>query len=187
MAYMHKMGLLLYVKNPKTPESGSNKGNKASSPPRTPAAVAKEMVYKPCCSGNCLATLSPTRDFNESVDMVAAYLDDWYLLDKPTHREKFFDLLKSQTTGISFGGERQGQLFLTIGSRQYPVCRDAFARAHNRGKTFYDKMVQHLKNGIQPNQVAVGSELVASLRAKGGAFGVKLSNDDFSAHDLHLI
>jgi hypothetical protein len=45
-------------------------------------------------------------------------------------------------------------------------------------------MVQHLKNGSQPDEVGVGADLIASLRAKGGAFGVKLSSDDFSAMNV---
>jgi hypothetical protein len=183
VTYMYKMGLLLYVKDPTTPDSCGRKGKTPQTTP-SPSAVAKQMVYEQCCNKNCLATLSPTRDFNESVEMVATYLDDWYLLDKATHRDKFLDLLRAQTTGISFGGERQGQLFLRIGAEQFPVCRDAFARAHNRGKTYYDRMVQHLKNDSQPDQVAVGASLVASLRAKGGAYGVKLNNEDFSAMNV---
>jgi hypothetical protein len=182
VTYLYKMGLLLYVKDPTTPNS-CGKGRTPKKTP-SPSAVAKEMVYQPCCNKNCLATLSPTNDFNESVEMVASYLDDWYILDRPTHREKFLDLLRAQTTGISFGGERQGQLFLRIGAEQYPVCRDAFVRAHHRGKTFYDNMVKHLKNGSQPDEVTVGAVLVNSLRAKGGAYGVKLSNDDFSAMNV---
>lgn len=182
VSYMHKMGLLLYVKDPTTPASCSKKAQMASPP--TPEAVARDMVYQKCCKRNCLATLSPTNDFNESVEMVAAYLDDWYLLDKSTHREKFLALLRAQTTGITYGGERQGQLFLNIGSVRYPVCRDAFARAHNRAKTYYDKMVQHLKNGNQPEKARVSSALVANLKTKGGLFGVKLSNDDFTAMNV---
>ena len=183
VTYMFRMGLLLYVKNPSTPPTSCRKADKPPTP-LSLLAVAKGMVYKPCCKNNCLATLSPSNDFNESVQMVALYLDDWYLLDKKEHRERFLDLLKAQTTGISFGGERQGQLSLRIGTEQFNVCRDAFVRAHNRGKTYYDQMVQHLKNGIQPDEVAVGASLVASLRAKGGAYGVKLDSEDFTAMNV---
>jgi len=43
--------------------------------------------------------------------------------------------------GLSFGGYREGKLHITIGTKQFAVCRRAFTLATDRGHTYYDKVM----------------------------------------------
>ena len=134
MKYLNTVGAINYVKGPHC--CGSKKKQKGGGLRELGTSIA----YTRCCKNNCLANLAPSGKFDDSVEMVIQYLDDWYLLDPHTHRAKFMDILRAQTTGISFGGERQGQLYLRYDHEQYPVCRNAFVYAHGRKKTYYDKV-----------------------------------------------
>ena len=62
---------------------------------------ARAAIYTDCmCKQNCLATLSP--NFGESLLLLQTYMDEWYLLEKKVHHDKFLELLKAQTSGKKF-------------------------------------------------------------------------------------
>ncbi len=68
--------------------------------------------------------------------------------------------------------------------REVKVCPTAFARAHNRGHTYYDKAVKELKEGrkscLFKNHSALSHQTVLSLIKKGGHFGLKLTKAQFT-------
>ena len=71
--------------------------------------------------------------------------------------------------------------------RQIPVCPDAFAKAHNRGHSYYDGIVSDWKNGalnadnsVFKKDCPMKPSEVKNLIKKGGHFGLKLSPSEFS-------
>jgi hypothetical protein len=68
-----------------------------------------------------------------------------------------------------------------------PVCPDAFAKAHNRGHTYYDGMVREWKSGalnadfsVFKTHCPMTPSAVKKLIETGGHFGLKLSTSEFS-------
>ncbi len=71
------------------------------------------------------------------------------------------------------------------------VCPVAFARAHCRGHTYYDRLVLELKKGAMNGDVSMFSKhcnlkpsAVKSLIKTGAGFGMSLSNKEFTAATL---
>jgi hypothetical protein len=70
------------------------------------------------------------------------------------------------------------------------VCLQAFAKAHCRGHTYYDKMVRELKNGAVNGDTAKYSKHYAMKPAqikaimKNNTTGIKLSTGQFTAASL---
>jgi hypothetical protein len=99
--------------------------------------LAREGIHYDCgCDNSCLANLGANQQ--ESLIILQTYMRDWCDISRQQHRERFLSLLQGMTTGWSPGGRRQGKLHLSIGTKQYPVCRKAFAFAHCRRETYYD-------------------------------------------------
>ena len=109
---------------------------------------------------HCLCRLDPCYD--TSVELLKAYMEDWHLLDRKQHQEKYIELLKTLTTGLlSEGAFRQGQLKLNIQQQQYNVCRNCFVFAHDRGHTYHDKMVHQLKGGQHAPMPTIDKETMS--------------------------
>lgn len=75
--------------------------------------------------------------------------------------------------------------------RHLPVCPSAFAKAHNRGHTYYDEMVKELKQGALSGDGSLFNKhcpmtpaAVKHLIERGGHFGLKLNPADFAAVTL---
>ena len=71
------------------------------------------------------------------------------------------------------------------------VCPVAFARAHCRGHTYYDRLVSELKRGAVTGDVAMFSKhcnlkptAVKHLIKTGGLFGMTLSSKEFTTATL---
>ena len=71
------------------------------------------------------------------------------------------------------------------------VCPTAFARAHCRGHTFYDRCVAELKNGavsggssMFKNHCNLKPSAVKHLQKTGGHFKMNLSNKEFTVATL---
>lgn len=63
-------------------------------------------------------------------------------MPKREHRAKFLAMLEGCTTGQTRGGDRIGDLQLVISpTDSLVVCGKAYAKAHCRGHTYYDKVL----------------------------------------------
>lgn len=88
-------------------------------------------------------------DPEEKIKILTNYMRPWWWMPRKEHRAKFLSLLEGFTTGQTSGGDRRGELKLVISPvYSHSVCANAFAKAHCRGHTYYDKVVYHYVSTI---------------------------------------
>ena len=71
--------------------------------------------------------------------------------------------------------------------REVHVCPEAFATAHNRGHSYYDRAIRELKGGGKSsvtnsfkNHCAIVPDQLRVLMKRGEEFGIKLSPAQFT-------
>ena len=69
--------------------------------------------------------------------------------------------------------------------REVRVCPNAFAKAHDRGHSYYDKAIRNLKrgdkeSGLFKKHCALSHETAMKMFKKGGHFKLNLSATEFT-------
>lgn len=101
--------------------------------------MAVKATMKVCCRKLCLTKCE--EKVEDCIPLVEAYMRPYYFMGRRELKKNFRAKLEAMTTGISFGGDRQGQLSIKLqNERSIDVCPAAYTALHCRGHTFYDEV-----------------------------------------------
>lgn len=105
--------------------------------------VVKAAYFDDCgCGRFCLHAIGGKDvEVPERLHLLSSYMRSWHWMNQKEHKRKFTALLEGMTENETTpGGDRRGELSVTISGIKYRVCPKAFAKVHCRGHTYYDKV-----------------------------------------------
>jgi hypothetical protein len=143
-----------------------------------------------CCSCQCLNALVPG-DLVKSKEAIMTYLDRWVHKTRQEHHRDWKELTSACITGSSpKGGHTTKDLSISLSPTwKVSVCSTAYHKIHNREHASFERLIAEIRRGdINGEQfrsnAALSPSLIKQLNKTGGAFGLRISNDEVNSANI---